>query len=58
MKNPFKQIGHPAMDPPKELKKKVLDDLSTIKLVMDMTDLFSNKYMDTVESFLKIEKTK
>lgn len=58
MKNSFKQIGQPPKDVPKGLKKKVLDDLSTIKLVMDMTDLFSNKYMDTVESFLKIDNTK
>ncbi len=58
MKNPFKQLGYPPLDPPKELKKKVLNDISAIKLVMDITDLFSNKYMDTVESFLKIKNIK
>ena len=58
MKNPFKQIGQPPKDAPKEVKKKVLNELATIKLVMDMTDLFSNKYVDTVGSFLKAEKNK
>ena len=58
MKNPFKLIGHPPKDAPKEVKKKVMNELATIKLVMDITDLFSNKYVDTVESFLKTENSK
>lgn len=58
MKNPFKEIGYPPKDAPKELKKKVLNQLATIKLVMEMTDLFSNKYVDTIESFLKTDNRK
>ena len=56
MENSFKKIGYPPKQPPKKLKKKILEDLSAIKLLIDMTDLFSNKYMDTVESFLKIKE--
>jgi len=55
MENPFKKIGYPPMEPPKELKKKVMADLSTIKLFIDITDLFSAKYMETAESFLKVQ---
>jgi hypothetical protein len=55
MDNPFKEIGLPHREPPKELKKKIMADLSSIKLLIDMTDLFSMKYVETAESFLKIK---
>lgn len=55
MDSPFKKIGLPYKEPPKELKNKIMADLSSIKLLIDMTDLFSTKYIETAESFLKVK---
>lgn len=56
MDNPFKELGWPRKEPPKELKNRVMADLSSIKFLIDMTDLFSTKYIETAESFLKEKK--
>lgn len=55
-KNPFKCIGHPPQEVPKDLKKKVIDDVNSIKLLMDFSNLFSSNYAASIESFFKTKK--
>tara|TARA_R110002094_G_scaffold169727_2_gene152015 strand:+ start:333 stop:542 length:210 start_codon:yes stop_codon:yes gene_type:complete len=56
MENPFKKLGHPPQEVPKELKKKVMDDVSSFKLFIDVVGLFSFNYAQAVESFFKKRK--
>jgi hypothetical protein len=53
MNNPFKNMGQPPKDVPKELKKKVMDDVSSYLLFMEVATLFSSNYSEAVESFFK-----
>ena len=39
--NPFKHIDQPLKDVPAELKSKVMKDIATAKLLMDLANLFS-----------------
>ena len=55
MENPFKKILH-SEEVPKELKKKVLNDVSLIKLSLDIADLFAVKYPSIIGDFLITEK--
>lgn len=52
MENPFKKLLHNE-ELPKVLKEKVMNDISFIKLTIDMADLLAVKYPNTIESFLK-----
>lgn len=52
MENPFKKILLQE-ELPKMLKQKVIDDISLIKLTIDVADLFVIKSPGTIESFLK-----
>tara|TARA_R110000868_G_scaffold97876_2_gene269315 strand:- start:2007 stop:2183 length:177 start_codon:yes stop_codon:yes gene_type:complete len=56
MKNPFKKIALPPQEVPKELKNKVMDDVARIKLLMDMTDLFTSNFSSAAKSILKKPK--
>ena len=56
MDNPFKKIGQPPKEVPKELKKKVLDDVSAYLLFMEVATLFSSNYSDAVKSFFENRK--
>ena len=51
MENPFKKILH-SEELPEVLKKKVLDDISMIKLTIDIADLFVVKYPNTIGDLL------
>ncbi|SDZ94519.1 hypothetical protein SAMN05443667_101385 [Flavobacterium gillisiae] len=51
--NPFKKIGLPPQEVPKELKQKVMDDVNAVKFIMEVTSLFSSNYASTVESMFK-----
>jgi len=51
MDNPFKKILEQE-ELPKMLKEKVLNDISFIKLAIDITDLFVVKAPGTIESLL------
>ena len=51
--NPFKEIGQPSKEVPKELKVKVMNDVSTLKLIMEASSLFSSNYAGVVEGFFK-----
>lgn len=55
MENPFKEILHNEIVP-KVLKEKVINDISLIKLSIDIADLFVVKYPATIQDFLDTEK--
>ncbi|AOW21636.1 hypothetical protein [Urechidicola croceus] len=57
MENPFKKILHNE-DVPKVLRDKVINDISLIKLSIDMADLFVVKYPETAGSLLTINEKK
>lgn len=54
--NPFKKLGAPPQELPSDLKKKVMDDVNSVKLIMELTSLFSSNYASTIESFFKTKK--
>lgn len=56
MENPFKKLNEPSREVPKELKKKVMDDVASFKFFMDIGSLFSLNYAQTVEAFFKRKK--
>lgn len=55
MENPFKKILRNE-EVPKVLREKVINDISLIKLSIDLADLFVVKYPNTVEDFLITNK--
>ncbi len=55
MENPFKKILFNE-EVPKVLKEKVINDISLIKLSIDIADLFVVKYPNTIGEFLTTEK--
>jgi len=55
MENPFKKILFNE-EVPKVLKEKVINDISLIKLSINMADLFVVKYPNIVGEFLITEK--
>ncbi|MGV6845737.1 MAG: hypothetical protein ACWA42_06380 [Lutibacter sp.] len=55
MENPFKKILFNE-EVPKVLKEKVINDVSLIKLSIDMADLFVVKYPNTVGDLLTTEQ--
>jgi hypothetical protein len=55
MENPFKKILHNE-EVPKVLREKVINDISLIKLSIDIADLFAVKYPNTIGEFLITEK--
>jgi hypothetical protein len=54
--NPFKKLGYPPKDVPTELKEKVMADVASAKLLMDMASLFTSNYKATMESLFKTKK--
>ena len=54
--NPFKKIGIPPQELPSDLKKKVMDHVNSVKLIMEISSLFSSNYASTIESFFKTKK--
>ncbi|MEC3907742.1 hypothetical protein VOI54_11985 [Tamlana sp. 2201CG12-4] len=56
MDNPFKQINQPLKEVPKELKAKVMGDIATAKLLMDLATLFSVDMAQIVEQTIKKRK--
>ncbi|NLP57355.1 hypothetical protein [Lutibacter sp. B1] len=55
MENPFKKILHNE-EVPKVLREKVINDISLIKLSIDIADLFAVKYPNTLGEFIITEK--
>ncbi|MDO7173588.1 hypothetical protein [Mariniflexile sp. AS56] len=58
MENPFKKIAHPPQEVPKELKNKVMADVARIKLLMEITDLFTFNYPSAAKTFFEKNKKK
>ncbi|SDX41316.1 hypothetical protein SAMN05444411_105121 [Lutibacter oricola] len=54
MENPFKKLLHNE-EVPKVLREKVINDISLIKLSIDLADLFVVKYPNTIGEFLTTE---
>jgi hypothetical protein len=38
---------------PKELKQKVMDDINTVKFIIEVTSLFSSNYAETIEGMFR-----
>jgi len=57
MDNPFKKILYQE-ELPEALKDKIMNDISLIKLSIDMADLFAVKYPNVVGSFFTSENDK
>jgi len=53
MENPFKKIDYPLRDVPEELKGKVMSDIATAKLLMELANLFSLNVGSVVERTIK-----
>ena len=56
--NPFKKIGNPPVEAPIHLKKKVMDGVESIKLIQEVSSLFTFNYASVFSGILKkIKKT-
>ncbi len=51
--NPFKDINKPLKDVPQELKSKVMKDIATAKLLMELASLFSLNLGSVIERTIK-----
>jgi hypothetical protein len=51
--NVFKKIGLPYKEVPAELKQKVMADIETAKLLLEMTSLFSSGYNLAITELFK-----
>ena len=56
MDNPFKQLNQPLKEVPQELKAKVMNDIATAKLLMDLATLFSVDVAKIMEQTIKKRK--
>jgi ferritin len=54
--NAFKKLGMPPKAVPKDLKKKVLDDIEAFNLFMELASFFSSDYAKTLNNFLSKRK--
>ena len=53
MENSLKKTREPAQDIPEGIKKTVLKNITSYKLVTDLFDLFFNDFGEVVKVFLK-----
>ncbi|SHK79056.1 hypothetical protein [Maribacter aquivivus] len=51
--NPFKNLDGDLKDVPPELRKKVMDDVATAKLIMELSDLFTGSFASIIEGMLQ-----
>jgi len=56
--NPFKNINLPLKEVPAELKSKVMKDIATAKLLMDLASLFSLNIGSVIERTIKERNNK
>ncbi|MDP5061267.1 MAG: hypothetical protein NWP64_05060 [Maribacter sp.] len=57
--NPFKNLDGDLKDVPPELRKKVMDDVATAKLIMELSGLFTGSFASIIEGMLQTKaKTK
>ena len=51
--NPFKKLDQPLKDVPAELKGKVMKDIATAKLLMELANLFSLNVGSIIEKIIR-----
>lgn len=51
-------MGHPPKEVPRELKKKVMEDVSAFKFFAEIAGVFSTNYASVAESFFKERERK
>lgn len=56
MDNPFKHIDKPLKPVPEELKAKVMSDVATAKLLMELASLFSVDVVKIIETTISKRK--
>lgn len=56
--NPFKKLGYPPKEVPNDLKQKVMSEVASAKLIMDLASLFTSNYSATIESLFKTNRNK
>ena len=54
--NPFKDLEQSLLDAPPHLKKKVMSDVATAKLIMDMASLLTLNYGSVLEGMFRTNK--
>jgi hypothetical protein len=55
--NPFREILNQE-ELPVMLKEKIMNDISFIKLTIDVADLFTVKYPETFDNLLRLKRNK
>ncbi|WP_223033540.1 hypothetical protein [Hanstruepera marina] len=55
MENPFKKVIN-SEKLPDIIKDKVMDDINVIKLALDVTDLLTIKYPETINNIFNLSK--
>ncbi|WP_035084890.1 hypothetical protein [Aquimarina latercula] len=56
-KNPFKEL-ETDKEVPEEVKENVMKDIASVKLFMELGDLFFIKYPSVIEDFFKTKNNK
>ena len=56
--NPFKELERSLLEVPPEMKKKVMNDIATAKLIIDMGSLYAYNYPAVVKDTLHKKKGK
>lgn len=51
--NPFKNIALPPQEVPKELKTNIMSEVASIKLLKDLTNLFTINYSAAAKTFFE-----
>ncbi|MEE9362859.1 MAG: hypothetical protein V3U92_09715 [Cellulophaga sp.] len=52
-RNPFKELETSLLEVPPEMRKKVMSDIATAKLIMEMASLFTFNYSSVLEGLIK-----
>lgn len=56
MENPFRNLDRPLKNVPDDLKAKVMNDIATAKLIMELASLFSFNYGKVIETTISKRK--
>lgn len=52
-KNPFKVLEEDMKNVPPELRQKVMSDVATAKLIMELSTLFTSNFAAVIEGMMK-----
>ena len=56
--NPFKELERLIREVPPQLKKKVMNDVATAKLIMDLSSLFTINVQSVISGMFKTNSKK